>query len=437
MQAADLEKSYDPKTLESKVYEYWMTNGHFRAKAEPGKEAFTIVIPPPNITGSLHMGHALDNTIQDVLTRFHRMSGKVACWVPGTDHAGIATQTVVEKELKKEGKTRHDLGREEFIKRVWVWREKYGNTITEQLKRLGVSCDWDRQAFTMDAARSKAVRHAFVHLYNKGDIYRGKRLINWCTNCLTALSDLEVEHETSQGNLYYLRYPIVGEEGTVVIATTRPETIMADVAIAVNPTDERFSHLVGKKVQIPTMGGEIPVIADEAVLTDFGTGALKITPAHDPVDYEVGQRHNLPQLSCMDETGKINELGGKYQGLDRFVARKQLVKDLDEAGLLVEIKPHENNVGHCYRCHSVLEPYLSDQWFMAMKRLAQPAIEAAHSGEVSYVPERYNKVYLNWMENIRDWCISRQIWWGHRIPVWTCGDCGHVEAHTEYPSACP
>lgn len=437
MQAADLEKSYDPKTLESKVYEYWMTNGHFRAKPEPGKEAFTIVIPPPNITGSLHMGHALDNTIQDVLTRFHRMSGKVACWVPGTDHAGIATQTVVEKELKKEGKTRHDLGREEFIKRVWVWREKYGNTITEQLKRLGVSCDWDRQAFTMDAPRSKAVRHAFVHLYNKGDIYRGKRLINWCTQCLTALSDLEVEHETSQGNLYYLRYPIAGEEGTVVIATTRPETIMADVAIAVNPTDERFSHLVGKKVQIPTMGREIPVIADEAVLTDFGTGALKITPAHDPVDYEVGQRHNLPQLSCMDETGKINELGGKYQGLDRFVARKQLVKDLDEAGLLVEVKPHENNVGHCYRCHSVLEPYLSDQWFMSMKRLAQPAIDAAHSGEVSYVPDRYNKVYLNWMENIRDWCISRQIWWGHRIPVWTCGDCGHVEAHKEDPSACP
>ena len=438
MQAAELDKSYDPKVVESKVYDYWVSNGHFQARPEAGKEAFTIVIPPPNITGSLHMGHALDNTIQDVLVRFQRMNGKVACWVPGTDHAGIATQTVVEKELRKQGLSRHDLGREEFIKRVWEWREKYGDTICEQLKRLGVSCDWDRLAFTMDATRSRAVREAFCRLYKSGDIYRGKRLINWCTQCLTALSDLEVEHELSSGNLYYLRYPLAEAEGEhIVIATTRPETILADVAVAVNPEDDRFRHLVGKHCKIPISGREIPIIADPDVLTDFGTGALKITPAHDPTDYEIGIRHKLPQLSCLDETGKLNELGGRYQGLDRFEVRKRIVKDLEAEGFLVQIQVHENNVGHCYRCHSVLEPYLSDQWFMSMKRLAQPAMEAFHKGDIRFVPERYTRVYLNWMENIRDWCISRQIWWGHRIPVWTCAGCGHQEAHRDDPKQCP
>lgn len=437
MKTIELDKTYDAKVVESKTYAYWMNNGHFRAVPDPNKEPFTIVIPPPNITGSLHMGHALDNTIQDVLIRYNRMAGKVACWVPGTDHAGIATQTVVEKELKKEGKTRHDLGRDEFLKRVWAWKEQYGNTIVDQLKRLGVSCDWDRLAFTMDAPRSRAVREVFVRLFKKGDIYRGKRLINWCPHCLTALSDLEVEHEESKGGLFHLRYPLVGEEGHVVIATTRPETILADVAVAVNPADERFAHLIGKRCRIPVANREIPIIADEAVLIDFGTGALKITPAHDPTDFEIGLRHNLDQLVCLDEHGKLNELGGKYQGQDRFKVRQAIVEEIEELGLLEQRQEYLNKVGHCYRCHSVIEPYLSDQWFMQMKRLAEPAIQAVHDGSVRFVPERYSKTYLAWMENIRDWCISRQIWWGHRIPVWTCEKCQHVDGHIEDPQACP
>lgn len=437
MKTIELEKSYDAKAVEERTYRYWMENHHFRAVPQPGKEPYTIVIPPPNITGSLHMGHALDNTIQDVLIRYHRMLGKVACWVPGTDHAGIATQNVVEKQLKKEGKTRHDVGREELIKKIWQWKEQYGNTIVEQLKRLGVSCDWERLAFTMDPVRSRAVREVFVRLFEKGDIYRGKRLINWCPHCLTALSDLEVEHEESQGGLYYLRYPLVGESGEVVIATTRPETILADVAVAVNPDDERFQALIGKQCTIPVADREIPIIADEAVLTDFGTGALKITPAHDPTDFEIGQRHGLPQLVCLDEDGRLNELGGKYAGQDRFKVRAAIAKELEEKGYLVKKEEHLNKVGHCYRCHSVIEPYLSDQWFMNMKRLAEPAIAAVHKGDIRFVPERYSKTYLAWMENIRDWCISRQIWWGHRIPVWTCQACQHRQGHLQDPSACP
>ncbi|MBS2039800.1 valine--tRNA ligase [bacterium] len=430
---SELDKTYDAKAVESRTYQYWMDNHHFRATPDPNKEPFTIVIPPPNITGSLHMGHALDNTIQDVLIRYNRMLGKVACWVPGTDHAGIATQTVVEKQLKKEGKTRHDVGRPEFLKLVWKWKEQYGSTIVEQLKRLGVSCDWEREAFTMDAARSKAVREVFVRLFEKGDIYRGKRLINWCPHCLTALSDLEVEHEEAQGSLYYLNYG-----NGVTIATTRPETIFADVAVAVNPTDERFKHLIGQKCKIPLANREIPIIGDEAVLTDFGTGALKITPAHDPTDFEIGQRHNLEQLVCLSETGKLNELTGEFNGMDRFKARVAVTEKLEAEGLLVKKEEHLNKVGHCYRCHTVIEPYLSDQWFMNMKRLAEPAIAAVKNGDIRFVPERYSKTYLAWMENIRDWCISRQIWWGHRIPVWTCENCNHRQGYTQDPSGpCP
>lgn len=437
MKTMELDKSYDAQAVEERTYRYWLENHHFRAQPQEGREPYTIVIPPPNITGSLHMGHALDNTIQDVLIRYQRMLGKVACWVPGTDHAGIATQTVVEKQLKKEGKTRHDLGREEFLQRVWAWKEENGNTIVEQLKRLGVSCDWDRLAFTMDATRSKAVRQVFVQLFKKGDIYRGKRLINWCTHCLTALSDLEVEHEESQGALYELGYPLVGEEGEIRIATTRPETILADVAVAVNPEDERFRHLIGKKCRIPLADREIPILGDEAVLTDFGTGALKITPAHDPTDFEIGERHGLEKLVCLDEHGRLNELGGHYQGQDRFQVRQAIVQELEEKGFLRGRQDHLNKVGHCYRCHSVIEPYLSDQWFMQMKRLAEPAIQAIHDGSVRFIPERYSRTYLAWMENIRDWCISRQIWWGHRIPVWTCQSCGHVDGHLTDPAACP
>jgi len=437
MQTAELEKTYDPATVEARIYKFWTDRNLFRAEPDPNREPFTIVIPPPNITGSLHMGHALDNTIQDVLTRYNRMLGKVACWVPGTDHAGIATQTVVEKQLKKEGLTRHDLGRDKFIERVWEWREQYGNTIVEQLKRLGVSCDWSRLAFTMDPVRSRAVRESFIRLYEKGLIYRGKRLINWCPHCLTALSDLEVEHETQQGSLYHLRYPMADGNGEMVIATTRPETILADVAVAVNPNDPRYKDRIGKKCVLPIAGRELPIIADESVLTDFGTGALKITPAHDPTDFEIGERHGLPQLVCIDEHGKLNENGLRYEGQDRFAVRKQIVKDLEAEGFLVEVKAHENNLGHCYRCNTVIEPYLSDQWFVKMKELAEPGIKAIHDGSVRFVPERFTKTYLGWMENIRDWCISRQIWWGHRIPVWTCQDCSHVQAHKDDVTSCP
>ena len=430
MQDVQLAKSYDAKEVEKRTYTFWVDGKHFRAVPKAGAKPFTIVIPPPNITGNLHMGHALDNTLQDVLIRFHRMKGEVACWVPGTDHAGIATQTVVEKQLKKEGKTRYDLGRDAFIERVWQWKEQNGNTIVEQLKRLGVSCDWDRLAFTMDAPRSRAVREAFVRLFDQGDIYRGKRLINWCPHCRTALSDLEVEHEEAKGKLYYLNYG-----NGIVIATTRPETIFADVAVAVNPGDDRFRHLIGKTCRIPIADREIPIIGDEDVLTDFGTGALKITPAHDPTDFEIGQRHNLPQLICLDEGGKLNELGGAYAGQDRFVVRSAIATQLQEMGALEKTEEHDNKVGHCYRCNTIIEPYLSDQWFMSMKRLARPAVESVHSGAVRFVPERYTQAFLTRHENLHDWCISRQIWWGHRIPVWTCEN-GHRKAYREDPTQC-
>lgn len=433
----ELDKAYKPHLVEDKWYEVWEKNDKFSARVNPEKRPYCIVIPPPNITGSLHMGHALDNTIQDILIRMKRMQGFEALWVPGTDHAGIATQKVVEKDLAKEGKTRWDLGREEFSNRVWQWKEKYGGTIVGQLKRMGCSCDWKRERFTMDEGLTQAVREEFVQLYDEGKIYRGKRIINWCPQCLTALSNLEVEHEDQKGSLYHLRYPLETGEGGIIIATTRPETILADTAVAVNPNDPRYEDFIGKHVLLPLVGRKLPVIADEAVEIDFGTGALKITPAHDLNDYEIGQRHNLPVIVCMDEKGVINENGHVYEGMDRFACRKAIVNDLKEKGFLVKIEDYDMAAGTCYRCHSVVEPYLSEQWFVSMEELAIPAIEAQKSGRTQFFPDRYNKVYLSWLENLKDWCISRQLWWGHRIPVWRCEDCGFEKAYREDPQSCP
>jgi len=424
--------------VEGRIYQKWLEEDSFKPQMVPGMPSFVIVIPPPNITGSLHMGHALDNTIQDLLIRFKRMQGFSALWIPGYDHAGIATQRVVEKELLKEGKTRWDLGRAEFEKKVWAWKEKYGNTIVGQLKKLGCSCDWHRERFTMDEGYSKAVREAFVRLYDEGLIYRGHRIINWCPVCLTALSDLELEHKEVPGHLYYLNYPLAGEEeGGVVIATTRPETILADTAVAVNPEDKRYRQLIGKKVLLPLLNRELPVIADPYVDMEFGTGALKITPAHDPNDFAIGEKYGLKTIVVLDEKAKMNENAGEYQGLSREEARKKIVTDLKAAGYLVKIEDHLHAVGHCYRCGTAVEPYLSWQWFMKMEPLAAPAIEAMKDEKVRFIPERFNRVYLNWMENLKDWCISRQLWWGHRIPVWTCGECGFSGAFREEPAQCP
>jgi len=434
-----LAKAYEPQNVEGRIYQKWLDDGTFAPKISEGKPSYVIVIPPPNITGSLHMGHALDNTIQDLLIRFKRMQGFMALWIPGCDHAGIATQRVVEKELIKEGKSRWDLGREQFEKRIWDWKEKYGNTIVGQLKKLGCSCDWNRERFTMDREYSKAVREAFVRLYDEGLIYKGHRIINWCPACLTALSDLELEHKELPGHLYYLHYPLSGqEEGQgVVIATTRPETILADTAVAVNPDDPRYRKLIGKNVILPLVGRELPVIADPYVDMEFGTGALKITPAHDPNDFNIGEKHNLKTIVVLDEKARMNENAGQYQGLSREEARKKIIADLKAAGYLVKVEDHLHAVGHCYRCGTQIEPYLSWQWFMKMEALASPAVSVVKEGAVKFIPERFNRVYLNWMENLKDWCISRQLWWGHRIPVWTCRECKSSGAFREEPQTCP
>ena len=434
----NLEKSYNPQAVEDRLYSMWEKNGYFKASVNPKKEPYTIVIPPPNVTGQLHMGHALDETLQDILIRYKRLQGYEALWIPGTDHAGIATQIKVEEMLRKEkGLTRYDLGREEFLKVVWQWKEKYGSRIINQLKKIGSSCDWSRERFTMDEGCSKAVKEVFVNLYNKGLIYQGSRIINWCPHCITALSDAEVEHVEQGGHFWHIKYPIKDSEDYVVIATTRPETLLGDTAVAVNPSDERYQDLVGKMLILPLVNREIPVIADEYVDKEFGTGCVKITPAHDPNDFEVGLRHNLEQIKVLNDDATINSLGGKYEGMDRYDARKAIVDDLDKLGLLVKVEEHVHNVGQCYRCGTTVEPIISKQWFVKMKPLAQPAIDAVKKDETEFVPEHFEKVYFHWLENIRDWCISRQLWWGHRIPAFYCDDCGEITVTKEDHAKCP
>jgi valyl-tRNA synthetase len=432
----ELPKVYDPKAVEKKIYDMWLQGGYFKGKIDPEKEPFTIVIPPPNVTGQLHLGHAFDETLQDVLIRVKRMQGYSALWVPGTDHAGIATQIKVEESLREQGISRHDLGREKFLEKVWEWKEKYGGRIVEQLKTLGSSCDWDRLRFTMDEGCSRAVREVFVSLYEKGLIYKGERIINWCPKCRTALSDAEVEHEEKEGKFWHIKYPVKDSDEYVVVATTRPETMLGDTAVAVHPEDKRYRHLIGKKVVLPLMNREIPVIADEYVDMELGTGCVKMTPSHDPNDFEVGQRHNLQQILVMDEEARINENGGKYAGLDRYEARKQVVKDLEEQGYLVKVEPHVHSVGSCYRCDTIVEPVTSPQWFVRMEPLAKEALEVVRDGRIKFVPERFVKNYTNWMENAHDWCISRQLWWGHQIPAWYCADCGHITVSREDPDKC-
>ena len=435
----NIPKVYDPASVEKKWYEFWEKNRYFHAEPEPGKKPFSIVIPPPNITGKLHMGHALDNTLQDILIRWHRMMGDNTLWMPGYDHAGLATQIKVEEVLKKEeGKTRFDLGREEFVKRVWAWKEEYGDRIINQLKCLGISCDWERKRFTMDEGCSRAVRETFVSLFEKGLIYKGTRITNWCVNCHTALSDIEVEHEDTPGHLWYVRYPVVGEEDTyLTIATTRPETIPGDTAVAVNPEDERYAKLIGKTLRLPILNREIPVIADSYVDTKFGTGAVKITPSHDPNDYEMGLRHNLPEIVVIGKDGVMTEEAGPFAGLERYECRKQIVARLKEEGYLVKIEEHSHAVGHCKRCHNIVEPLVSTQWFVKMQPLVKAAVDCVTDGRTQFVPERFTKNYTGWMENIHDWCISRQIWWGHRIPVWYCDDCGEMSASRTDLEKCP
>lgn len=435
----NIPKVYDPASVEKKWYEFWEKNRYFHAEPEPGKKPFSIVIPPPNITGKLHMGHALDNTLQDILIRWHRMMGDNTLWMPGYDHAGLATQIKVEEVLKKEeGKTRFDLGREEFVKRVWAWKEEYGDRIINQLKCLGISCDWERKRFTMDEGCSRAVRETFVSLFEKGLIYKGTRITNWCVNCHTALSDIEVEHEDTPGHLWYVRYPVVGKEDTyLTIATTRPETIPGDTAVAVNPEDERYAKLIGKTLRLPILNREIPVIADSYVDTKFGTGAVKITPSHDPNDYEMGLRHNLPEIVVIGKDGVMTEEAGPFAGLERYECRKQIVARLKEEGYLVKIEEHSHAVGHCQRCHNIVEPLVSTQWFVKMQPLVKAAVDCVTDGRTQFVPERFTKNYTGWMENIHDWCISRQIWWGHRIPVWYCDDCGEMSASRTDLEKCP
>ena len=453
----DIPKIYDPKKVEEKWYRFWEEKGYFSASPDPvlkgQKKKFVVMMPPPNVTGIIHMGHVIDNTLQDILVRWRRMQGYETLWQPGIDHAGIATQNVVEKELAREGKTRFDLGREEFIRRVWEWKEKYGNTILQQLRKLGVSAHWGRTKFTLDPDMYRAVMEAFVRLYSEGLIYKGTRIINWCPRCGTALADDEVEHEPEKGHLWYIKYPLEDGSGYITVATTRPETYLGDTAVAVNPDDERYRDLIGKRVRLPLVdwtrksfapGGEgsdvgpsIPVIADPLVDLEFGTGAVKVTPAHDPADYEIGVKHGLPAVVVMDPKAVMNENAGPYKGLDRFEARKKIVEDLEKAGFIEKIEDHEHNVGHCYRCHTVIEPYISEQWFVRMRPLADKAMDAVKSGEVSIIPDFWKKVYFHWLENVRDWCISRQIWWGHRIPVYYCEDCGEITVSVEKPEKCP
>ena len=434
----ELPKVYEPQEVEGRVYEMWEKNGCFEGHRDPDKKPFTIVMPPPNVTGQLHMGHAMDSTLQDILIRFKRMQGYAALWVPGTDHAGIATQIKVEEELRKnEGLSRYDLGREKFLERVWDWKHKYGNRIVEQQKKLGASCDWSRARFTMDEGLSKAVRHVFVSLYKKGLIYKGSRIINWCPNCVTALSDAEVEYQDKPGSFWHIRYPIQGEEGRyVIVATTRPETMLGDTGVAVNPNDERYKDIVGKKCILPLVGREMPIVADEYVDMEFGTGCVKMTPAHDPNDFEVGLRQNLETIRVLDDNGKVVEGYGCYSGMDRYEARKAIVEDLEAGGWLVKVEPHQHNVGTCYRCHNDVEPLISAQWFVKMKPLAEEALRVVNEGEVKFVPDRFSKIYTNWMENVHDWCISRQLWWGHQIPAWTCEECGHITVSEEDPTEC-
>ena len=434
----ELAKNYNPAEFEDRIYGEWCDKGYFKPNGDDKKPTFSIVIPPPNVTGQLHMGHALDETLQDILVRTKRMQGYSTLWVPGTDHAGIATQIKVEERLRvDEGLSRYDLGREKFLERVWAWKDSYEAHITGQLKKLGASCDWSRQRFTMDEGCSRAVREVFVNLYNKGLIYRGHRIINWCPRCLTALSDAEVEYKDQPGNFWHIKYPIKGESGYVEIATTRPETMFGDTAVAVNPEDENTRHLIGKTLILPIVGREIPVIADDYVEIGFGTGCVKITPAHDPNDFLVGQRHNLEQIKVMNDDATMNAYAGKYEGMDRYTCRKALVADLEAEGFLVKVEPHDHNVGTCYRCGTTVEPLTSDQWFVKMKPLAAPAIEAVENGNINFVPERFSKNYFNWMNNILDWCISRQLWWGHRIPAFYCDECGHMEVSKEDITTCP
>ena len=433
----ELPKVYDPQQVEGRIYQLWMDHDCFKAEPDPDKKPFSIVMPPPNVTGQLHMGHAMDATLQDILTRFKRMQGYSALWLPGTDHAGIATQIKVEEDLRvNEGLTRYDLGREKFLKRVWQWKEKYGNRIVEQQKKMGASCDWSRSRFTMDEGCSRAVRETFCELYDKGLIYKGSRIINWCPHCLTALSDAEVEYVDKPGYLWHIRYPLADGSGDIVVATTRPETMMGDTGVAVNPEDEKFKHLIGKTCILPIMNREIPIVGDEYCEIGFGTGAVKMTPAHDPNDFEVGLRHNLEVIRVIADDGHINENGGKYNGMDRYECRKALVKDLEEQGYLVKTEPYSHNVGTCYRCHNDVEPLISAQWFVKMEPLAKEAIRVVNDGTIRFVPERFTKTYINWMENVHDWCISRQLWWGHQIPAWYCDKCGHINVKREDPTEC-
>ena len=436
-QRKELAKTYEPQEVEDRIYRFWEEGGYFHAEAHPDKKPYTIVMPPPNITGQLHMGHALDETLQDILIRWRRMQGYEALWVPGTDHASIATEAKIVEAMAKEGLTKEDLGREGFLERAWAWKETYAGRIEQQLKKLGSSCDWERERFTLDEGCSKAVREVFVRLYEKGLIYRGERIINWCPHCKTSISDAEVEFEEKDAFFYHLRYPIEGTGEYLELATTRPETMLGDTAVAVHPDDERYKALVGKNVILPLVNKAIPVVADTYVEMDFGTGVVKITPAHDPNDFEVGLRHDLPVITVTTEDGHMNELAGKYAGMTLMDCRKAVVKDLEDGGYLVKTEPLKHNVGSCYRCRTVIEPRVSQQWFVKMKPLAEPAIEAVRSGRTKFVPERFDKVYYNWMENIRDWCISRQLWWGHRIPAWYCPDCGEIVVSREDPAACP
>ena len=434
--AKELNKVYEPQAVEAEIYKMWQEGGYFHAERDENKKPFTIVMPPPNVTGQLHMGHAMDATLQDSIIRFKRMQGYNALWIPGVDHAGIATQIKVEEELRKEGLTRYDLGREKFLERVWDWKNRFGNRIVEQQKKLGASCDWDRARFTMDEGCSKAVREVFVSLYEKGLIYKGSRIVNWCPRCVTALSDAEVEYVDKPGHLWHIRYPLEDGSGEVIVATTRPETMLGDSGVCVNPNDERYKSIVGKNVILPLLNKPIPVVADDYAEMEFGTGCVKMTPAHDPNDFEVGLRHNLEVIRVLDDEGKVNSLGGKYEGMDRYEARKAIVADLEEQGYLVKVEDYAHNVGTCSRCHNDVEPIISAQWFVKMKPLAEKAIEVVKEGETKFVPDRFTKTYLNWMENVRDWCISRQLWWGHQIPAWTCADCGHITVSREDACKC-
>ncbi len=434
--AKELAKQYDPKNVEDRIYKTWLDGKYFHAEVDEKKRPYTIVIPPPNITGQLHMGHALDNTLQDILIRFRRMQGFDTLWLPGTDHASIATEAKIVEAMKAEGISKEDLGRDGFLERAWDWKAQYGGRIIEQLKKMGSSCDWDRERFTLDEGCSKAVKEVFVNLYEKGLIYRGERMINWCTHCKTSISDAEVEHEEKDGNFWHLRYPFADGTGYIEVATTRPETIPGDTGVAVHPDDERYKAIVGKTVIIPVIGREIPIVADSYAKMDKGTGAVKITPAHDPNDFEVGLRCDLPVLNVMTDDGFMNEFAGKYEGMDLMQCRKAIVADMEAAGALVKIEPTKHEVGTCYRCHTAVEPRVSKQWFVKMEPLAKPAIEVVRNGKVKFIPERFDKIYYNWMENIRDWCISRQLWWGHRIPAWYCEECGEITVSKEDATKC-